>query len=241
MDHLKDSLGKSIANRIRSGEKLVFGTGSTVDRCFAHIKRRMEEGELENIEVMATSEETESSAKELGLKIIPISDANNVSLNWGFDGADLIFLPKNKTNKRISVIKGGGGAHFRERLAADILLAHNKPYLIIADSSKIATKASELSVPLEIIPEAKNYISSYLKQNLGAIQVSERPREQAKYGKDCYDIRRNIILDAVFKNLPEGLSKELHNITGVLTSGLFEHYASRVLIAHESGIETYDY
>ena len=237
-NQLKEALGLAIANRFKSNACIACGTGSTVDTCFPHIKSALTSGLLKEVSIMATSVETEERAKDAGCRIISVNGECN--FDWGFDGADVVLIPEQKlaTGQRYSVIKGGGGAHYRERLVADQLLLQNKPYVIIADHTKVVSKdlaQGNFPVPVEIEKSAKHYVTTFLKNQLGATTVTERPRENAKYGRDCFDIRGNLILDATFTSIPTGLSDRINGITGVLTCGLFEHYASEILIAEKDG------
>ena len=233
---LKERLGATIAERFQSSQTVACGTGSTVDTCFPLLKTAIKSGRLSDIKVVATSIETEIQAQEAGCQVIPVN--KNALLDWGFDGADVVLLPNKLSNSGFSVIKGGGGAHYRERLVADQLLIQNKPYIIIADHTKVVFNnlaEGNFPIPVEIEKSAINHVSNYLQKRLGATSVVERPRAQAKYGKDCYDVRGNTILDAKFSNIEEGLSQVINGITGVLTCGLFEHYASELLIAEADG------
>jgi ribose 5-phosphate isomerase len=233
---LKEQLGAAIAQRFQSSQTVACGTGSTVDTCFPILKAAIVSGKLSNISVMATSLETEAQAGAAGCTIIPLG--SECKFDWGFDGADVVLLPSSTPTHRFSVIKGGGGAHYRERLVADQLLMQNKPYVIIADHTKVVRSnlaEGNFPIPIEIEKFSSTYVSKYLKAKLGATSVTERPRAKAKYGKDCYEIRGNIILDAEFSTIEEGLSHKINSITGVLTCGLFERYASELLIAQPDG------
>jgi ribose 5-phosphate isomerase len=237
-NQLKEALGLAIATRFKSNTCIACGTGSTVDTCFPHIKKALATGTLKDLSIMATSVETEERAKDAGCRIISVD--NECNFDWGFDGADVVLIPeqKLKTGQRYSVIKGGGGAHYRERLVADQLLLQGKPYIIIADYTKVVSNdlaQANFAVPVEIEKSAKRYVTNFLKNALGAVTVTERPREKAKYGRDCFDIRGNLILDATFSSIQMGLSDQINGITGVLTCGLFENYASEILIAEPDG------
>ena len=108
------------------------GTGSTV----AHLLPALARRGLSGIRCVATSVATESQARELG---IPVEDFGELErLDIAIDGADQI-APDGW------LIKGGGGAHLREKVVA----AAAERFVVIADSSK-PVEALSAPVPLEL-------------------------------------------------------------------------------------------
>ena len=94
------------------------GTGSTV----AHLLPALAERKLE-IRCVATSVATEEQARELGLSVEPFEAIERLDI--AIDGADQI-APDGW------LVKGGGGAHTREKIVA----AAAERFVVIADSSK---------------------------------------------------------------------------------------------------------
>jgi ribose 5-phosphate isomerase A len=108
------------------------GTGSTVAHLLPAIARRG----LTGIRCVATSVATEEQARELG---IPVEDFDSLTrLDIAIDGTDEV-TPDGW------LIKGGGGAHLREKIVA----AAADRFVVIADSSK-PVEALRGPVPLEL-------------------------------------------------------------------------------------------
>jgi ribose 5-phosphate isomerase A len=108
------------------------GTGSTV----AYLLRALARREL-SIRCVATSPRTEQRARELGLSVQPFDTLDRLDLC--IDGADQI-APDGW------LIKGGGGAHTREKIVA----AAADRFIVIADSTKPVV-ALRPPVPVELL------------------------------------------------------------------------------------------
>src|SRR4051794_12642033 len=108
------------------------GTGSTVAHLLPAIARRG----LEGIRCVATSLATEEQARVLG---IPVEDFDSLThLDIAIDGTD-------EMTPDGWLIKGGGGAHLREKIVA----AAAKRFVVIGDSSK-PVDSLRGPVPLEL-------------------------------------------------------------------------------------------
>jgi ribose 5-phosphate isomerase A len=132
VDDEKRLAAEAAAELVESGMTIGLGTGSTVAHLLPAIARRG----LSEIRCVATSVATEDQARELG---IPVEDFDSLArLDIAIDGTDEV-TPDGW------LIKGGGGAHLREKVVA----AAAARFVVIADS----TKPVELlrgPVPLEI-------------------------------------------------------------------------------------------
>ena len=113
-DEEKRLAAEAAAELVESGMTVGLGTGSTVAHLLPAIARRG----LEGIRCVATSVATEEQARELG---IPVEDFDSLTrLDIAIDGTDEV-TPDGW------LIKGGGGAHLREKIvaaAADALRRH---------------------------------------------------------------------------------------------------------------------
>ena len=107
------------------------GTGSTV----AHLLPALAARKLP-IRCVATSAETERHGRELGLDVEPFEGIERLDI--AIDGADQI-APDGW------LVKGGGGAHTREKIVA----AAAERFIVIADSSKPVDRI-ESPIPLEL-------------------------------------------------------------------------------------------
>lgn len=108
------------------------GTGSTV----AHLLPALAARELE-LRCVATSEQTEEQARELGLEVEAFDAL--VRLDIAIDGADQV-APDGW------LVKGGGGAHTREKVVA----AAAERFIVIADSTKPVERIVA-PIPLELL------------------------------------------------------------------------------------------
>ena len=108
------------------------GTGTTVAFLLPALARR-----ALDIVCAATSPRTEHSARELGLRIENVASIDRFDIT--IDGADQI-APDGW------LVKGGGGAHTREKIVA----AAADRFVVIADSTK-PVQALHSPIPLELL------------------------------------------------------------------------------------------
>jgi ribose 5-phosphate isomerase A len=129
-DAEKRLAAEAAAELVEDGMTVGLGTGSTV----AHLLPALAGRGLEGIRCVATSVATEEQARALG---IPVEDFSKLArLDIAIDGTDQV-TPEGW------LIKGGGGAHLREKIVA----AAADRFVVIADSSK---PVDELSGPLPL-------------------------------------------------------------------------------------------
>jgi ribose 5-phosphate isomerase A len=131
-DAEKRLAAEAAAELVESGMTVGLGTGSTVAHLLPAIARRG----LSDIRCVATSVATEEQARELG---IPVEEFDRLPrLDLAIDGTDEV-TPDGW------LIKGGGGAHLREKIVA----AAAARFVVICDSSK-PVGALRGPVPLEL-------------------------------------------------------------------------------------------
>lgn len=208
----KKSVAEKIANKIKDGDIIGFGSGSTA---YVTIQAIAEKMQKENIKITAipTSYEVELLCNFLN---IPTTTLQNAKPDWSFDGAD-------EVNQDNWMIKGRGGAMFREKLN----IANSTITYILVDKTKLVKKLGEnFAIPVECYPGSLNYVKEELLI-LGAKSVEIRKAEK----KDGPIITEsgNIILDARFDEISEHLEKDIKSITGVIESGLFIGYPVEVI------------
>ena len=208
----KKDVANKIANKIKDGDIIGFGSGSTA---YLTIKAIAEKMQKENIKITAipTSYEVELLCNFLN---IPTTTLQNAKPDWSFDGAD-------EVNQDNWMIKGRGGAMFREKLN----IANSTITYILVDKTKLVKKLGEnFTIPVECYPGSLNYVKEELLI-LGAKSVEIRKAEK----KDGPIITEsgNIILDARFDEISEHLEKDIKSITGVIESGLFIGYPVEVI------------
>jgi ribose 5-phosphate isomerase A len=137
---------------------------------------------------------------------------------WAFDGADEVDPSHN-------LIKGRGGAMFREKLILD----SSPKNFILVDKSKLVTRLGErFPIPVEIAPAAVNFVASKLT-DLGASNLELR----LGLKKDGPVITEsgNLIIDARFDQIGPNLEASIKQICGVIESGLFLGRSIEVLVS----------
>jgi ribose 5-phosphate isomerase A len=130
-DEEKRIAAEAAAELVADGMLVGLGTGSTV----AHLLPALAARKLE-IRCVATSVATEEKGRELGLAVEPFEGIERLDI--AIDGADQI-APDGW------LVKGGGGAHTREKIVA----AAADRFVVIADSSKPVDEIVA-PIPLEL-------------------------------------------------------------------------------------------
>jgi ribose 5-phosphate isomerase A len=130
---LKRAAAVAAAEEVEDGMALGLGTGSTV----AHLLPALAARGVRGLRCVATSEATERQAAALGIAVEPFDTLTRLDL--AIDGADQI-APDGW------IVKGGGGAHTREKIVA----AAAARFVVIADISKVVDALSA-PVPVELL------------------------------------------------------------------------------------------
>ena len=125
-------MGEAAAELVEDGMVVGLGTGSTVAYFLAVLA-----GRGLSLRCVATSLQTELSARELGLAMEPFDELARLDL--AVDGADQV-APDGW------LVKGGGAAHTREKVVA----ASADRFVVIASSDKLV-EAIGPPIPLEIL------------------------------------------------------------------------------------------
>lgn len=173
------------------------GSGSTVN-CFIEALGSMKD-EIKG--AVAASKNSEELLKKHGIEVFSANDV--AGLDIYVDGADEI-------NPQKMMIKGGGAALTREKIVAALA----KNFICIVDSSKqVDVLGSTFPLPIEVIPMARSQVARKLVALGGA----------PEYREGVVTDNGNIILDVHnFEILnPVEMEKELNNIAGVVTNGVF--------------------
>lgn len=221
-DILKRKSAEKAVEFIKSGMVLGFGTGSTFKHVLYVLAEKLNSGELENIIGIPSSKRTKKLAVEL---LIPTDTlSNHPEIDLTIDGAD-------EVDEMLDVIKGGGGAHLREKIIAQA----SKQFIVIVDESKISKSLGEKwAVPIEVIKMAMEVETVFLK-SIGA----EVKLRKDKSGNPFITDEGNYILDANFGVIkdPKKLARKLEKRAGIVEHGLFIKMADIVVVAKENEIE----
>jgi ribose 5-phosphate isomerase A len=192
----KRAAAEAAAGLVEPGMRLGLGTGSTVApflEAIAHIP---------DLRGTATSERTAASAADLGIVLEPLSGRYDLYV----DGADQVA-------PRGDVIKGGGGAHVREKLVA--LLSDR--LVIICDDTKLVP-ALHGPVPVAVVPFA------------AGLYEGARPLPDDN-GLVICDVPEGDIAD------PASWDEMMRKRPGVLSTGIFPAgWLERILVAGDDGV-----
>jgi len=107
IDQYKRAAARAAAEMVTDGMALGLGTGSTVAHLLAALGERARE--LKRTRCVATSPASAQIATELGLRVCELDDVGELDL--AIDGADQV-------DPECWLVKGGGGAHTREKIVA---------------------------------------------------------------------------------------------------------------------------
>jgi ribose 5-phosphate isomerase A len=132
VEYEKKAAAEAAAELVEDGFTVGLGTGSTV----AHLLSALERRKLE-IRCVATSPATEEAARKLGIPVEPFDRLERLDL--AIDGADQV-------DPAGWLVKGGGGAHTREKIVA----CAAERFVVIVSSDKMVDALAP-PVPLELL------------------------------------------------------------------------------------------
>ena len=125
------------------------------------------------------------------------------------------------------MIKGGGGAHYREK----IMIEAADKSIIVADSSKYVDVIT-WPVPLEISEFSRFFVEEKIKA-LGGNPVIRTLNK----GYPFFTQNGNLVIDAHFNQItdPLKLEQKLLNIPGIIANGIFSMKIDTFLRANDDG------
>ncbi len=194
------------------------GTGSTTRFFINEIGRLVKEGR--KLAAVPTSSRSRDLAISLGIPLL--DDLGPWSIDLCVDGAD-------EVSAELNLIKGGGGAHTREK----IVNRHARENVIIVDESKLSTRLGEKwAVPVEVVVFGHRATAATLARfgDTKLRYAGDNPFVTDS-GNYIYDVETGPIAD------PVELEEELRHLPGVIESGLFCGRADVVIVARETGVE----
>jgi ribose 5-phosphate isomerase A len=187
----KRDAAERAARLVEDGMRLGLGTGSTVNVLLPLLAERG----LSDLRCVATSDATERRARELGLPVEPFDRLTTLDL--AIDGADEVAPDR-------WLIKGGGGAHTREKVVA----AAAERFVVIVDESKVVDALS-WPVPVELLPFG---LAATLERLGDATVRADTP--PSPDGGVIADVRADL-------SDPRALAARLDATPGVVDHGLF--------------------
>ena len=217
---LKKQAGEYAADFVESGMIVGLGSGSTAIFATRRIAHSLHSGELSDILAIPTSLATEAAAIELGIPLTSLAEHPRIDIT--IDGAD-------EVDPAFNLIKGGGGAHLREKIVAQA----TERLVIVVDESKLVPQlGTSWAIPIEVIPFGWEAQARYLE----AIGATPKLRQDgdAPFQTD----QGNLILDADFGAIaePAALARQLEARAGIVEHGLFIGMARDVVVAGGDGV-----
>jgi len=210
-------MGEQAAQKISNGQLVGLGSGSAVAAFVDALGKRITD---ENLDVrgIPTSMQVEIIAQKNGIVLEPPTLIPDIDVV--VDGAD-------EVDKNHIMIKGGGGAHYREK----IMIEAADKSIIVADSSKYVDVIT-WPVPLEISEFSRFFVEEKIKQHGGNPVIRTLNK-----GYPFFTQNGNLVIDAHFGNIDDPLKLEqlLLNIPGIIANGIFSMKIDTFFKANEDG------
>ena len=185
-----------IKPKIRIDSIIGVGTGSTVNFFINELAkiRHLFKG------AVSSSDASTKLLESHDIKVYELNDVNEILVY--VDGADEVDTFHN-------LIKGGGGAHTREKIVAS---ASNE-FVCIVDESKLVNLLGNFPLPVEVIIKSRSYVAREIVKIGGSPEL--RKNFLTDQGNQILDVK-----DLTIEN-PLDLEKRINLIPGVLDNGLF--------------------
>ena len=172
------------------------GTGSTVNYFIDELAK------IKHIfkGAVSSSEASTQLLEKCGIEVFELNDVNEILVY--VDGADEVDGSHN-------LIKGGGGAHTREKLVAS---ASNE-FVCIIDESKLVKMLGNFPLPVEVMIKSRSYVAREIVKIGGLPEL--RKDFLTDQGNQILDVK-----DLTIEN-PLDLEQRINIIPGVLDNGIF--------------------
>jgi ribose 5-phosphate isomerase A len=207
-DLQKQAAAEAAAELVRDGMALGLGTGSTVAFFLLALARR---GPA--VRCVATSAATEAQASALGIAVEPFEG--------GLDGLDLAVDGADQVDRDGWLVKGGGGAHTREKIVA----AAADRFVVIVSQDKLVERVGP-PIPLELLRFGFSATLHRLS-DIGPVELRDAPATPD--GGVVADYRGPV-------EDPGALAAALSAVPGVVDHGLFPpSLVSSVLVGRDDG------
>ncbi len=215
-DALKRAAAEKALELVQDGMLLGLGSGSTAKYFTEGVGRLVASGM--KLRCVPSSRATAELAAEHGIQIVQELVG---MIDLAVDGAD-------EVDPELNLIKGRGGALFREKIVA----AASKRFVIVVDESKLVKQLGAGVLPVEVSP----FLWRTTAERLIALgsSLTVRGGEEAPYITD----NGNLILDLMFEggiDDPSGLAMAIKVTTGVAEHGLFVGMTDTCIVAGADG------
>ena len=205
MSEMKQRAARKAIEYVEDGMIVGVGTGSTV----AYFIDALAAWKGRIAGAVSSSEQSTQRLQAHGIEVIDLNAAGPLQLY--VDGAD-----ECDPHKRL--IKGGGAALTREKI-----IAQAKSFICIVDPSKQVPVLGQFPLPVEVIPMARSLVAREILRSTGG-QPVWRDGVVTDNGNIILDVHNLSITD------PVGLERELNQLPGVVSVGLFARRPADVVI-----------
>lgn len=216
-DDLKRAAADKALELVRDGMLLGLGSGTTAMHFTEGVGRLVAEGM--NLRAVPTSRATAELAAANGITVVEDLVGQ---IDLAVDGAD-------EVDSNLSLIKGRGGALFREKLVA----AAAKRFVVVVDESKMVDKLGAGVLPVEVLPFLWRITAERLAELCSGLKL--RGGEEKPYITD----NANLILDVSFEDGiadASALAMSLKAMSGVVEHGLFIGLAGECIVGGADGV-----
>lgn len=217
MKHVHDYLNQHIRNQSIIG----MGSGSTIEAYIPEAAEYIRQHDLD-VTFVPTSGRTAKILNEY--RLTTSLEIKNINLT--IDGADH-FTPS------LTAIKGYGGALLREKQIGYF----SKEIIIIAKEDKKTDSFEGLKIPVEINPFLFELTKIQIEE-LGEVMITDRTDGEAFFITD----NGNYIADCSFDSITaiSSLHNNIINLPGVVETGIFDRYISKIISFNDSDFIIYD-
>jgi ribose 5-phosphate isomerase A len=226
-DDAKRLAAASAIELVTPGMRLGLGTGTTA----AHFVELLGERVAQGLQVVCvpTSERTRTQAQLFSIPLSTIEATPELDLT--VDGAD-------EFDPQLHLIKGGGGAHLREKIVA----MASRRMVVITDSSKAVATLGKFPLPVEVNVFGREATTRMILAAANASGCDGEIRlRKTPSGHPFVTDNGHFIVDCFFGSIPDPvqLAARLSAIPGVVEHGLFIGVAKAVISAGPNGVEIF--
>ena len=201
----KRNAAKAALAFIEPGTTLGVGTGSTVN----HLIEMLPDVRSKIDRVVSSSKASSALLEKAGFEVSTLNEVGDFDLY--IDGAD-------ESNKRLQLIKGGGGALTREK----VLASAARRFICIVDDTKLVGMLGSFPLPIEVVPMAQQLVSrSMLKMRGQPIWRENFITDNGNHILDIHDLQISNPLE---------MEARINRIPGVVTVGIFAHRPADILL-----------
>jgi ribose 5-phosphate isomerase A len=208
----RDRAAHAAVGHVLDGMTVGLGSGDTASRAIRLLSGRAIIG-------VATSEKSAALARSVGIVVRAPDEVAAIDLT--IDGADEI-------DPALRLLKGGGGAHTREKLVAHA----SRELIIVADTEKrVARLGERMRLPIEILPFGAAWTLARL---VGlALTPHVRPGVVTDNG--------NLLADCTLGPVDDlgALADAIKALPGVVEHGLFLDEATVAYIGRDDGVDRF--